>query len=159
MSLKKLDSSLSESSNISAPESLNLPTTTLSDKPKSKFSSFLSTSLCDDFIDLTAASIRYTPIPIEYSPTSSEGIAIIYNISKWNDYNAAFLDIQYNMGEGGGNKIIECEYLGCKVNKSVRICTGAKVCEFVSSELKETQHTTINTPFSRLYLHSKPPEP
>ncbi|CAG8771279.1 31519_t:CDS:2, partial [Racocetra persica] len=33
---------------------------------------------------------------------------------------------------------------GCKVNKSVRICTGAKVCEFVSCELKETQHTEVD---------------
>ncbi|CAG8822044.1 14555_t:CDS:2, partial [Gigaspora rosea] len=61
------------------------------------------TSLCDDFIDLTAASseasdleipeididdlIQHSLIPIEYPPMSSEGIAIIYNISKWNDYN------------------------------------------------------------------------
>lgn len=48
------------------------------------------------------------------------------------------------MGDGGGKKIIECEFLGCKVNKSVRICTGAKVCEFISNELKETQHTEVN---------------
>ncbi|CAG8663535.1 10229_t:CDS:10, partial [Racocetra persica] len=176
MSLKKLDSSLSESSIISKAKSL----ISLNDKQKSKSSNFLSTSLCDNFIDLTAASseasdheipeiyiddlmqttdnefdiinihnfftknfcinkIQHSLIPIEYPPTSSEGIAIIYNISKWNDYN-----IQYNMGDGGGNKIIEYEYLGCKVNKSVRMCTGAKVCEFVSSELKETQHSEVN---------------
>jgi hypothetical protein len=48
------------------------------------------------------------------------------------------------MGDGGGNKIIECEYLGCKVNKSIRTCTGAKVCEFISSELKEAQHSEVN---------------
>ncbi|CAG8561079.1 4863_t:CDS:2 [Gigaspora margarita] len=88
--------------------------------------------------------IQYSPIPIEYPPTSLEGTAIIYNISGWNDYNTAFSDVQYNMGDIGGKKNYRCEFLGCKVNKSVRICTGAKVCEFVSSKSKETQHTEID---------------
>ncbi|RIB27599.1 hypothetical protein C2G38_2160110 [Gigaspora rosea] len=60
MSLKKLDSSLSESSIISKTESLTL----LNDKQKSKLSSFLSTSLCDDFINLTAASSEASDLEI-----------------------------------------------------------------------------------------------
>ncbi|CAG8743333.1 23182_t:CDS:10, partial [Gigaspora rosea] len=40
-----------------------------------------------------------------------------------------------------------CEYLGCKVNKSIRTCTRAKVCEFVPSELKEAQHSEVNADF------------
>jgi hypothetical protein len=64
MSLKKFDSSLSESSIISLPESLNLLTISLNDKQKSKSSSFLSTSLCDDFIDLTAASSEASDLEI-----------------------------------------------------------------------------------------------
>ncbi|CAG8825711.1 11810_t:CDS:2, partial [Gigaspora rosea] len=79
-------------------------------------SCFSSTSLCNNFINLIAASsesssdletpkididslklcineIRYSPIPIEYPPTSLEGTAIIYNIFGWNDYNTAFSDI------------------------------------------------------------------
>ncbi|CAG8739625.1 24907_t:CDS:1, partial [Cetraspora pellucida] len=43
-----------------------------------------------------------------------------------------------------GKKIIECEFLECKVNKSVQICTEAKVCEFVSNKLKEIQHIEVN---------------
>ncbi|CAG8856470.1 2700_t:CDS:2, partial [Gigaspora margarita] len=93
--------------------------------------------------------IRYSPIPIEYPLISLKGTAIIYNISGWNNYNTAFSDIQYNMGDNGSKKIIECEFLGCKVNKSVQICTGAKVCEFVSNEsidfYKLNQSTDLQT--------------
>ncbi|CAG8509089.1 14019_t:CDS:2 [Cetraspora pellucida] len=186
MSLKKYDSSLSDSLSISTTfESINSPIVSSKTLLKSKSSSSLSTSLCDNFIDLTMTlsessdieiskidldnlipitadkfdnvktynfftknlcinEIRYSPIPIEYLPTSLKSIAIVYNISNWNDYNVAFSDIQYNMGDSGKNKIIECEYLGYKVNKLVRICTDAKVYEFVSSELKEIQHIEVN---------------
>ncbi|CAG8629690.1 3342_t:CDS:2, partial [Scutellospora calospora] len=83
--------------------------------------------------------IRYSSILIKYPSTSLEGIAIVYNISNWNNYN-----IQYNMGDSSKNKIIKYEYLGCKVNKLVRICTSTKVYKFVSSKLKEIQHTEVN---------------
>ncbi|CAG8809643.1 5700_t:CDS:1, partial [Gigaspora rosea] len=52
--------------------------------------------------------------------------------------------IQYNTGEGGEKKVVECEFLGCKVYKSVRICTGVKICEFTSDELKNTTHSEVN---------------
>ncbi|CAG8783907.1 16812_t:CDS:2, partial [Gigaspora rosea] len=52
--------------------------------------------------------------------------------------------IQHFLIEGGGKKVVECEFLGCKVYKSVRICTGAKICEFTSDELKNTTHSEVN---------------
>ncbi|CAG8856506.1 27194_t:CDS:2, partial [Gigaspora margarita] len=80
----------------------------------------------------------YSPISTEYPPTSIEGIATIYNISEWDDFNSAFSDVR------GGKKVVECEFLGCKVYKSVRICTGAKICEFTSDDLKNTTHSEVN---------------
>ncbi|CAG8513892.1 16332_t:CDS:2 [Dentiscutata heterogama] len=63
------------------------------------------------------SEVRYFPILVKYPPTSIEG---------------------------GGKKVVECEFLGCKVYKSVRICTGAKICEFALDELKNTTYTEIN---------------
>ncbi|CAG8805007.1 20769_t:CDS:2, partial [Cetraspora pellucida] len=132
MLLNRFESSLSESSNISAMlESLNFLIALLI---KSELC-FSSTSLCNNFIDLIAAlskslsdleipkididsliqitndeldtinktynlftkklyinKIQYLSIFIKYLPTSLESIAIIYNISRWNDYNIAFSD-------------------------------------------------------------------
>ncbi|CAG8755400.1 3517_t:CDS:2 [Gigaspora rosea] len=119
MSLKKLDSSLSESSIISKTESL----TSLNDKQKSKSSSFLSTSLCDDFIDLTAASseasdLEIPEIDIDDLMQATDDEADIINTHNFFTKNL--------------------------LNKSIRNCTGAKVCEFVPSELKEAQHSEVN---------------
>ncbi|CAG8655890.1 19372_t:CDS:2 [Dentiscutata erythropus] len=116
MSLTKLTYSLSESSNLSIISELS----DLSTAPLVKLK-FETSSLCNNFIDLTAISnessldleipeididssvtdesnitikaynfftkklcineIRYSPMPIEYPPTSLEGTAIVYNIS------------------------------------------------------------------------------
>ncbi|CAG8705353.1 16558_t:CDS:2, partial [Cetraspora pellucida] len=125
MSLNRFESSLSESSNISAMlESLNFPTALLI-KSESCFS---STLLCNNFIDLTAASseslsdleipeiyidsliqttddeldtitktynfftkklcinkIPYSPILIEYLPTSLEGRVQVCHYEKKSD--------------------------------------------------------------------------
>ncbi|CAG8581517.1 11061_t:CDS:2, partial [Scutellospora calospora] len=88
---------------------------------------------------LHISEIRYSPISIEYPSTSLEGIATIYNVSEWDDFNSAFSDVS-----SGGKKLVECEFLGCKVYKSVRICTGAKICEFASDELRNATHTEVN---------------
>ncbi|CAI2190605.1 711_t:CDS:2, partial [Funneliformis geosporum] len=57
-------------------------------------------------------TIIYSLTPIEYPPTSEEGVAIIYHIQEWNYKEAAFTDIQYSIGKScGGNNTIYF-YLG-----------------------------------------------
>ncbi|CAG8680543.1 12861_t:CDS:2, partial [Funneliformis mosseae] len=40
--------------------------------------------------------IRYSTLPMEYPPTSLEGIAIVYNIETWESYESAFNNMQYS---------------------------------------------------------------
>ncbi|CAG8564788.1 3920_t:CDS:2, partial [Racocetra persica] len=50
--------------------------------------------------NLRVGKIRYSTLPMEYLPTSEQGIAIVFNIGSWELYN-----IQYQRGHlsGGGN--------------------------------------------------------
>jgi hypothetical protein len=39
--------------------------------------------------------IRYSALPMEYPPTSSEGIAIVFsNIETWDNYESAFKNVR-----------------------------------------------------------------
>ncbi|CAB4379477.1 unnamed protein product [Rhizophagus irregularis] len=46
---------------------------------------------------MTVKTIIHSLTPVEYPPTSEEGVAIIYQIQGWNNKEAAFTDIQYSM--------------------------------------------------------------
>ncbi|KAF0512005.1 hypothetical protein F8M41_018136 [Gigaspora margarita] len=47
---------------------------------------------------LKVKEIIYLLLPIEYPPTSEDGIAIIYNIEAWNNCEAFKNNIQYKLG-------------------------------------------------------------
>ncbi|CAG8597947.1 13769_t:CDS:2, partial [Dentiscutata erythropus] len=61
--------------------------------------------------NLRVKEIRHTIFPMEYLPTSPEGIAICYNIENWESYEAVFENMQYMTGKpiGGGEKPIWTE--------------------------------------------------
>ena len=40
--------------------------------------------------NLRVGEIRYSALPIEYPPTSEQGIAIVFNIESWESYDAFF---------------------------------------------------------------------
>jgi len=42
---------------------------------------------------MTVKTIIYSLTPLEYPPTSEEGVAIIYHVEKWNNKEAAFADV------------------------------------------------------------------
>ena len=43
---------------------------------------------------MRVGEIRYSALPMEYPPTSSEGIAIVYNIETWDNYESAFKNVR-----------------------------------------------------------------
>ena len=43
---------------------------------------------------MRVGEIRYSALPMEYPPTSSEGIAIVYNIETWDSHDSAFNDVR-----------------------------------------------------------------
>jgi hypothetical protein len=42
---------------------------------------------------MAVKTIIHSLTPIEYPPTSEEGIAVIYHIEGWSNVNAAFADV------------------------------------------------------------------
>ncbi|RHZ86523.1 hypothetical protein Glove_50g13 [Diversispora epigaea] len=62
-------------------------------------------------------TILHSLTPIEYPPTSINGVAIIFHVEGWQNADAAFTDD--------------------------RTCQGLKICEFASSELLEMIHKTV----------------
>jgi hypothetical protein len=42
---------------------------------------------------MTVKTIIHSLTPIEYPPTSEEGVAIIYHVQGWNNKEAAFTDV------------------------------------------------------------------
>lgn len=46
---------------------------------------------------MTVKTIIHSLTPIEYPPTSEEGVAIIFHIQGWNDKEAAFTDVNINV--------------------------------------------------------------
>jgi hypothetical protein len=42
---------------------------------------------------MRVGEIRYSVLPMEYPPTSAEGIAIVYNIETWDNYEQAFSNV------------------------------------------------------------------
>ncbi len=42
---------------------------------------------------MTVKTIIHSLTPLEYPPTSEEGVAIIYHIEGWNNKEAAFADV------------------------------------------------------------------
>jgi hypothetical protein len=42
---------------------------------------------------MTVKKIIHSLIPLEYPPTSEEGVAIIYHVQGWNNKEAAFTDV------------------------------------------------------------------
>ncbi|CAB4413407.1 unnamed protein product [Rhizophagus irregularis] len=95
---------------------------------------------------LRVNEIRYTIFPMEYPPTSLEGIAVCYNIENWGSYEPAFENIQYMTGKpmGGGEKPIWSSYLNCNVKKYYRTCTGVKHCMFLKDSIKNSTHTEVD---------------
>jgi len=43
---------------------------------------------------MKVGEIRYYALPMEYPPTSPEGIAILYNIKTWDSYELAFSNVR-----------------------------------------------------------------
>lgn len=43
---------------------------------------------------MRVGEIRYSTLPMEYPPTSPEGIAIVYNIENWDSYESAFKNVR-----------------------------------------------------------------
>lgn len=108
--------------------------------------------------------------PIEYPPTSENGVAIIFHIDGWQNADAAFTDvninlnyifllfkiiiliisffkkkIQYSMGKPCGQHNTTCSYLGdISVTKKDRTCQGIKICEYADSELLKMNHTIVD---------------
>jgi hypothetical protein len=46
---------------------------------------------------MRVGEIRYSALPMEYPPTSSEGIAIVYNIETWDNYESAFKNVRVKL--------------------------------------------------------------
>jgi hypothetical protein len=42
---------------------------------------------------MTVKRIIHSLTPVEYPPMSEEGVAIIYHVQGWNNYEAAFTDV------------------------------------------------------------------
>lgn len=42
---------------------------------------------------MRVGEIRYSVLPMEYPSTSAEGIAIVYNIETWDNYEQAFNNV------------------------------------------------------------------
>ncbi|CAG8832054.1 10346_t:CDS:2, partial [Gigaspora margarita] len=58
--------------------------------------------------NLRVGKIRYSALPIEYPPTSEQGIAIVFNIESWESYNIFFDNMQYQRGHpSGGNFVVQ----------------------------------------------------
>ncbi|CAG8614968.1 14540_t:CDS:2, partial [Funneliformis mosseae] len=74
--------------------------------------------------------IRYSTLPMEYPPTSLEGIAIVYNIETWESYESAFNNMQYSQGRpsGGGD----------------------------TSDLKDKIHTEVDIDYDFIHTSNKP---
>ncbi|CAB4418704.1 unnamed protein product [Rhizophagus irregularis] len=95
---------------------------------------------------MTVKTIIHSLTPIEYPPTSKEGVAIVYHVEGWNNVEEAFTDIQYSMGKPCGQHTSTCSYLGdVTIEKKDRTCQGVKICEFANSELLEMNHELVNT--------------
>ncbi|EXX50481.1 hypothetical protein RirG_270430 [Rhizophagus irregularis DAOM 197198w] len=60
---------------------------------------------------MRVGEIRYSVLPMEYPSTSAEGIAIVYNIETWDNYEQAFNNMQYFQGRPSGGGIKACEHL------------------------------------------------
>ena len=43
---------------------------------------------------MRVGEVRYSALPMEYPPTSDEGIAIVYNIETWDSYESAFSNVR-----------------------------------------------------------------
>ena len=43
---------------------------------------------------MRVGEIRYSILPMEYPPTSAEGIAIVYNVEAWDNHDLAFNNIR-----------------------------------------------------------------
>ncbi len=46
--------------------------------------------------NVTIKKIIHSLTPVEYPPTSEEGVAIIYHVEGWNNKEAAFTDVNIN---------------------------------------------------------------
>jgi hypothetical protein len=42
---------------------------------------------------MRVGEIRYSVLPVEYPPTSAEGITIVYNIETWDNYELSFSSV------------------------------------------------------------------
>ncbi|KAI9104892.1 hypothetical protein DFS34DRAFT_645600 [Phlyctochytrium arcticum] len=97
------------------------------------------------FMRAFVEKVIYTAEPMEYPPTSAEGIAVVYDVSAWDTPAAAFQDNQYASGRPGGGPVeVNCKYLGCKVKKETRTCQGVKMCEYVADNLRQMTHCSVD---------------
>ena len=58
---------------------------------------------------MTVKTIIHTLTPVEYPPTSEEGVMIVYHVEGWNNIEAAFADINFNFNLNG---ILHMKFLG-----------------------------------------------
>ncbi|KAF0522617.1 hypothetical protein F8M41_015509 [Gigaspora margarita] len=78
---------------------------------------------------LRVKEIIHSLLPMEYPPTSEDGIAII----------------QYKLGRpcGGGDSDIYCHFLETLVKKSHYTCQGVKLCENLNLDIKNKTHCEV----------------
>ncbi|CAB4417119.1 unnamed protein product [Rhizophagus irregularis] len=95
---------------------------------------------------MRVGEIRYSVLPMEYPPTSAEGIAIVYNIETWDNYEQAFSNMQYSQGRPseGSDTSIWYPFLGCHAKKYNRTYQGIKACEHLNEDLRNKVHTEID---------------
>ncbi|CAG8579137.1 7905_t:CDS:10, partial [Cetraspora pellucida] len=96
--------------------------------------------------NLRVGEIRYLALPMEYLPTSEQGIAIVFNIGSWESYDSFFNNIQYQRGRpsGGGNTKVWYTFLDCDVHKYYSTCQGIKRCAFACTEIQNASHSEVN---------------
>jgi hypothetical protein len=46
---------------------------------------------------VTVKTLLHSLTPMEYPPTSEDGVAIVYHIEGWQDMNAAFADVSIKL--------------------------------------------------------------
>ncbi|KAI9104024.1 hypothetical protein DFS34DRAFT_590445 [Phlyctochytrium arcticum] len=86
--------------------------------------------------------IIYAHEPIEYPPTSENGIAILYDINGWKTTTAAFSNIQYPIGNpgGGGGFLL---FFKCSSNKKLSNLQGGEDMTHSSVDPEEADFMNI----------------
>ncbi|CAG8578077.1 18729_t:CDS:10, partial [Racocetra persica] len=100
----------------------------------------------DDEIYLMTGQLRVNEIihsifPMEYPPTSENGIAIIYNIEAWDNLLVFTNNMQYNLGKpsGSGDSDIYCPFLDTLVKKLIILVKQSIDEDFNHKRTKEAK--------------------